>query len=365
MGAIAEIFRSFGPEYLERYGDTMPKDHRKVIDAIIDCRTPATGMAVFQCEGCGKTHAFYLSCGNRHCPSCQHQKALQWLDKQLLRQVPGHHFMLTFTAPEQIRPFCRENQRIAYNGMFTASVGAMRTLALDERFIGADLPGFFGVLHTWGRELPYHPHIHFVVPGGAYCTKTKRWKPSGLDFYLPVKALSKIYRAKFREQMAELDLLHLIPEEVWTIDWNVNCKAVGSGEATIRYLSPYVFKVAISDSRIKEVRDRSVTFLYKKTGSNRLRSMTLEVMEFMRRFLQHVLPTGFMKVRYYGFMNPNSSVKLEVIRFLITVALEFKIKTQKPSKPATLKPLSCPECGARIKASYIIFPDMRVIMLSG
>jgi len=264
MGAIAEIFRSFAPEYLERYAEAMPDEHRKVIDAIIECRTPTAGIAVFQCLDCRQNHIFYQSCGNRHCPSCQHQKALEWLDRQLRRQVPGHHFMLTFTVPEIIRPFFRSNQQATYSALFSASAGAIKKLALDERFIGADLPGFFGVLHTWGRELPYHPHLHYIVAGEGFCTKSQQWKPSRLDFYLPVRALSEIFRAKFRDEMADRGLLHLIPNEVWRIDWNVNCQAVGSGAASISYLAPYVFKVAISDHRIKEVKDHDVTFQYKK-----------------------------------------------------------------------------------------------------
>ena len=195
-----EIFQAYAPEYIERFGETMPSEHRKVIDAIINCRTQYCGTMIYQCEKCGKTHIVYRSCGNRHCPNCQHHKTHQWLTKQVDRQLPGHHFMITFTVPQQIRRFIRSHQRACYAAMFKASSETIKKLVLDEKYIGGDLPGFLGVLHTWGRQLAYHPHIHYVVPGGALAKKDDRWHPSRIDFYLPVKAMSKIFKAKFRDE---------------------------------------------------------------------------------------------------------------------------------------------------------------------
>ena len=189
MGAINDIFRSYGPEYMERYKDSMPKNHLKVIHAIVNCRTQTLGTTLYQCERCGKPHLYFRSCGNRHCPTCQNHKTQQWLHKQMKRQVPGHHFLVTFTLPQQLHPFIRSNQRPCYNAMFTASSQTMITLAADPTYIGADLPGFWGILHTWGRQLHYHPHIHYIVPGGAISTQDHTWHPSHLHFFLPVKAL--------------------------------------------------------------------------------------------------------------------------------------------------------------------------------
>ena len=228
--------------------------------------------------------------------------------KQIERQLPGHHFLITFTVPEQLRSFMRQHQRMAYSALFKASSEAIKTLALDPKHIGADLPGFFGVLHTWGRTLQYHPHIHYVVSGGALSSTDGSWHPSRIDFYLPLKALSKIFRAKFRDRIKTTQLFDQIPAQVWQVDWNVNCQAVASSEASLKYLAPYVFKVAISNSRIVSVQDRTVLIRYRKPHSERSRILPLDVMEFIRRFLQHVLPTGFMKIRYYGFMNPNCAV---------------------------------------------------------
>jgi Putative transposase/Transposase zinc-binding domain len=250
MTSIREIFTTFGPEYLQRYANTMPKTHRKAIDAIMACRTEACGIVFYQCDSCAESQRFFRSCGNRHCPTCQYSKTQQWLQKHIGRQLPGHHFLVTFTVPEKLRSFMRQNQRVAYSALFKASSYAIKKLALDPKHIGADLPGFFGVLHTWGRTLQYHPHIHYIVSGGALLSSDGSWHPSKIDFFLPVKALSKIFRAKFRDLMKQAKLFDQIPADLWHIDWNVNSQAVSSSEACLKYLAPYVFKVAISNSRI-------------------------------------------------------------------------------------------------------------------
>jgi hypothetical protein len=163
--------------------------------------------------------------------------------------------MLTFTVPEELRAFLRSHQHIGYGALFQASAGAIKKLAPDPKYLGADTPGFLGVLHTWGRQLHYHPHIHYLVPGGALSSQDGRWHPSSSGFYLPVHALSRIFCAKFRDAMDVQGLLGEIPTQVWNIDWNVNCQVVGSAQTTLKYLARYVFKVAISDSRIVRVDD--------------------------------------------------------------------------------------------------------------
>ena len=365
MSAIQEIFAKYGPDYLEKFGNDMPKNHKQVVNAIISCRTESCGIAVYECPDCGTTHYFYRSCGNRHCPVCQHQKALKWMERQLERVLPGHHFMVTFTVPEEIRSFIRSHQKDAYGAMFKASSDTLKKFSLDEKYIGGDQPGFFGVLHTWGRTMQYHPHIHYVVPGGAISSKDGLWHPSRIDFYLPVTALPKVYKAKFRDIMMNKGLLDQIPPEAWDKGWNVNIQAVGNSENTIKYLSRYVFQVAISDYRIVKCEEGKVTFTYKKSGSSRMRRMTLEVMEFIRRFLQHVLPVGFMKVRYYGFLNPNSNLKLEEVRGLIELCHEFEIQTPLTTVEP-IKPLVCPNCGGKLEYCYSALPfQMNLIRDTG
>ena len=357
MPAIQDIFRTYAPEYRQRHHDRIPGNHRKLIDAIINCRTASFGTHMFRCQDCGKPHVAFASCGNRHCPTCQGHSAHQWLDSQLERALPGHHFLLTFTVPQQVRRFIRANQRHAYNAMFAASSAAINKLVRDPRHVGADMSGFTGVLHTWGRQLQYHPHIHYIVPGGAYGTHDRLWHPSRIDFFLPVRALSRIYRAKFRDRIQRLGLLDQIDPEVWTKPWNVNCQAVGDASASLRYLAPYVFRVAISDSRIVHWGQGTVTFRWKRPRSERWRNTTVPAMEFIRRFLQHVLPDGLQKVRHYGLMHPNCSVPLDRVRALIELAYGFDVPPGEP-QPQPQWVMNCPHCGGRLE--HVLFaPPVR------
>jgi len=363
MTSIREIFTTFAPEYLQRYATAMPSNHRKVIDAIMACRTQACGLAFYRCDGCAEPQQFFVSCGNRHCPTCQYNKTQQWLQTQIKRQLPGHHFLITFTLPEQLRSFIRQHQRVGYAALFKASSDAIKKLAADPKHIGGDLPGFFGVLHTWGRTLQYHPHIHYVVSGGAIRSSDRSWQPSRIDFFLPIQALSTIFRAKFRDLMKQAKLFEQIPSEVWHIAWNVNCQAVGSSQATLQYLAPYVFKVAISNSRIVAVHDRTVLIRYRKPHSERSRILPLDAIEFIRRFLQHVLPTGFMKIRYYGFMNPNCKIPLQRIGALIELSYGFAVNLP----AAVIDPprhTACPSCGGLLKLRLVLLP-LKILRRSG
>lgn len=363
MTSIREIFSTFGPEYLQRYSNSMPKTHRKVIDAIIACRTEACGIALYQCQRCAQPQQFFVSCGNRHCPTCQYNKSQQWLQTRIKRQLPGHHFLITFTVPEQLRSFMRQHQRLCYSALFKASSDALKKLATDPKHIGGDLPGFFGILHTWGRTLQYHPHIHYVVSGGALRSADGSWHPSRIDFFLPVKALSKIFRAKFRDLIKEAKLLEQIPPDVWQTDWNVNCQAAGSSQATLKYLAPYVFKVAISNSRILDLHHRTVLIRYRKLHSQRPRTLALDAMEFIRRFLQHVLPTGFMKIRYYGFMNPNCKIPLQRIGALIELSYGFAADLPAAEIEPARHPL-CRSCRAPLNLRSVL-PPLKILRRSG
>ncbi len=353
MGAIKDIFTAYGNEYISLFGHAMPHEHRKVIRAITTCRSSEHGLIVYTCRECGQRQSVFRSCGNRHCPTCQNHKTRQWLSHRLEEQVPTHHFMVTFTVPEPLRAFIRSNQRLCYEALFTASSSALKTLAANERFAGGDIPGFFGVLHTWGRQLTYHPHIHYIVPGGAYSTKDGYWHPSRPDFFVPVKALSPLFKARFKEEMKKAGLYASIPSEVWETPFNVNSQAVGGNENALRYLAPYVFKVAISDSRIVRVENHSVSFRYKKPGSERWRTMTLSAMEFIRRFLQHVLPSGFMKVRYYGFMHASSRVCLRDIILAVELASGFSRAVSRIPPEPPVYPV-CPSCGGKLMYLYSI-----------
>ena len=292
---------------------------------------------LYACESCGQTHAMGRSCGNRHCPTCQQDKTKAWLETQTDRLLPCPYFLVTFTLPAELRALARSHQRVVYAALFEASSEALRTLAADPKFVGTDRLGFFGVLHTWGRTLEYHPHVHYVVPGGGLSADGSCWLPSRADFLVPVKALSIVFRAKFRDILKREGLLNLVDPAVWRRDWVVHSQAAGDGRASLRYLAPYVFRVAIGDHRIVSCDDGKVTFTYRRVGSNRPRKMTLDAMEFLRRFLQHVLPAGFQKVRHYGFLSPNSGIALEAVRWLVTLYQRGDLRpaAERAEEPAT------------------------------
>jgi hypothetical protein len=354
MLTLTAIFTTYAPEYIERYPN-LPASHHKALDAICHCRTGAYGYSLSACESCGRHHHIAHACGNRHGPQCQHQKAAQWLHSQLDTQLPGPYFLITFTVPEALRPFCRSHPRLAYQALFSASSQALKRLAKEPRFIGTTLPGFTGILPTWGRQLQYHPHIHSIVPGGGLSPECEAWLPSRAHFYVPVRALSPIFRALFKQEMRTAGQLEQIDPQVWNISWNVHSQATPNGATSFKYLAPYVFKVAISNRRIVGLQDRIVTFTYRKPGSSRPRTTRLDVLEFMRRFLQHVLPAGFMKVRHFGCMNANCRIQTDTIRQMITAQTGA---TPAPPRSIATPPaqVTCPHCGAPLIVLSRVWP---------
>jgi Putative transposase/Transposase zinc-binding domain len=347
MPTVADVLRRYGPAYLERFGAAMPGEHKKVLTAITACRTGQLGSVIYRCAACGRTHAMGRSCGNRHCPTCQQDKAKAWLEKQIDRLLPCPYFLLTFTVPAGLRAFVRRHQRVAYAALFDASSAAIKALAADPKYLGTPRCGFFGVLHTWGRTLEYHPHVHYVVPGGGISDDGSQWLASRADFFVPVKALSILFRAKFRDALERAGVLAEVDPVVWRQDWVVHSQAVGDGRASLKYLAPYVFRVAISDRRIVACEHGEVTFSYRRTGSNRWRKMTVDALEFIRRFLQHVLPTGFPKIRHYGFLSPNNRPSIEGVRWLVTLYhwLTYRLVCRAPEEASTGARIRCPSCG--------------------
>ncbi len=350
MNRIQQIFREHGRTYLERFGDRFPGAHRKVIEAICECRQGGRGHHLFECPECGKCHVANSSCGNRHCPVCQHRKAVEWVYRRQLQLLPCTYFLTTFTLPEELRAVARANQTVVYKAMFNEASASLRTLEADKRFVGCKVAGFFGVLHTWGRQLQYHPHVHFVVPGGGLSKNRDQWVAVNGNFLVHVRALSKMFRARMQAAFKAEGLDERVPKSVWSRDWVVHCEAVGDGRATMKYLGAYVMKVAIAESRIAAYDGKTVRFKYQKVGSSKWRFMTLDVFEFMRRFLQHVLPKGFMKIRHYGFLSPNFGIPLQKIRELICALYELlRSRPLKIKPPQPPKPLRCLRCRSIMK----------------
>ena len=343
MVEVAEIFRLHGPEYLAKYGERMPRVHLRVMRDIEQCRTPVLGGQVYVCTKCDERRYSYHSCKNRHCPKCGNDQAEKWLEEQKELLLPVTHFLVTFTLPEELRRVARSNQKTVYSILFRASSEALQKLAWDERFVGGRL-GMVGVPHTWTRALIYHPHVHYIVTGGAL-TESGEWKRSREDFLVPVRALSVIFRAKFRDLLKNTELFDQVDARVWKKQWVVHSEPVGTGEAAFKYLAPYIFRVAISNSRIVKLEDGRVTFKYKDSATDQVRYATVSAEEFMRRFLQHVLPERFVKVRYYGLLSPGNRHLLKRAREALGARASGSSARTEVCARNQREPLRCPSCG--------------------
>lgn len=347
MLEVAEIFRTHGPEYLAKYGGRMPRAHLRAMRDIQQCRTPVLGGQGYVCTKCDERRWSYHSCKNRHCPKCGNDQAEKWLEDQKQLLLPALHFLVTFTLPEELRRVARSNQKTVYSILFRASSEALQKLAWDERFVGGRV-GMVGVLHTWTRALIYHPHVHYIVTGGGLSEKGE-WKRSREDFLVPVRALSVIFRAKFRDLLKKTELFDEVDARVWNKEWVAHSEPVGSGEAAFKYLAPYVFRVAISNSRILKLEDGQVTFKYKDSGTEQVKFAAVSAEEFMRRFLQHVLPERFVKVRYYGLLSPGNRQLLKQARKALGPKASGSAARSEDEVTNQRETLRCPSCGGEMK----------------
>jgi len=334
----------------------MPPGHRRAMRDIEHCRTEVLGGQVYICPDCEQIQYSYHSCKNRHCPKCQQDDAQRWLDGQQQLWLPVPYFFLTFTLPAALRTFALRHQKEIYNILFTASSAALQLLARDPRFVGGQV-GLIGVLHTWARNLIYHPHVHYLVPGGGLSYDGRTWLTSRKTFFLPVKALSILFRAKFRDALKKTEWFDQVPKEVWSQDWVVHCQPVGNGVAALKYLAPYIFRVALTNRRILKLDDGKVTFAYKDSKIGKTRTCTLQAEEFIRRFLQHVLPKGFVKVRYFGFFSSGKRQMLFNIRRLLGkfCGLVSPLKKSNHNRPD----FCCPKCGSLMRWLQHLQPQSR------
>jgi hypothetical protein len=358
MVEVADIFRLHGPAYRAKFRDRMPPSHLRAMEDIEYCRTEALGGQLYFCDQCQERLYSYHSCQNRHCPKCQNDRANNWLEDQKDLLLPVGYFMVTFTLPEELRSLARSQQRIVYNILFRASSEALLELASDPRFVGAKI-GAVGVLHTWTRDLFYHPHVHYIATGGGL-SADGRWRTSRQDFLVHVKPLSILFRAKFRDLLKQTDLFRLVDPQVWRKDWVVHSQPVGSGEAAFKYLAPYIFRVAISNRRILALEDGQITFSYKDSATDQTRFSTISAEEFIRRFLQHVLPKEFVKVRYYGLLAASNRHLLDQARRLLnTDASQSNSSNADGHRKETLDPPRCPKCGAGLRLVDRLKPKTR------
>jgi Putative transposase/Transposase zinc-binding domain len=325
VSELAELFHQEGAAYRAKYGERLLASHRRALSDIEHCRTEVMGGHVYDCERCQAVAYSYPWGRNRHCPKCQNQAGQAWLEGQQQLLLPTPYFMVTFTLPEPLRRLTRSHQTVMYNLLVRTAAAALQELAQDRRFVGGQI-GLVGVLQTWARDLSYHPPLHFLVPGGGLSADGRQWLAARPGFLVHVRALSKLFRAKFRTALQKTALFEQVPAPVWRQAWVVHSEAVGDGQAALKYLAPYIFRVASSNKRLVKIAEGQVTFRYTPSGRTKSKLRTLPAEEFICRFLQHVLPKGFVKVRYYGLFAPGQRHRLKQARTLL--------EADKPPEPA-------------------------------
>jgi putative transposase/transposase-like zinc-binding protein len=338
---VADIFRAQGKNFIDRHRNTIRFQQVKVLRAIMQCRTAALGGHVDICPRCGGERAIsYNSCRDRHCPKCQSQARQRWIAARKQELLDTRYFHVVFTLPHELHSIVLQNEVELYNLLFRTVAATLLEIARDPKHLGADI-GFFGILHTWGQNLLFHPHIHCVIPGGGLTPDHERWIHPRYPFFLPVKVLEKVFRGKFveglrrafRQQRLTLAgrIQHLNEPKAFASflrilfrqDWIVYAKpAFGGPEHVVRYLGRYTHRIAISNHRLNAFDGHQVAFRWRDYArGNKQRLMTVSAEEFIRRFLVHVLPRGFVRIRHFGFMaNAQRSASLDVCRRLLRMA---------------------------------------------
>jgi len=334
---VADVFRTYGDDFLARWERVLSRAQRKAFDDIRACRTAALGGHLDQCDQCGHCAISYNSCRNRSCPKCQGAARAQWLADREAELLPVEYFHVVFTLPQQIARLALHNARRIYSILFRAAAETLLTIAADPKHLGAAI-GFLAVLHTWGQNLHLHPHIHCVVPGGGISPDHSRWIPCRKSFFLSVKVLSRLFRKRFLihlrkafqkgklqfhgelESLAQPAAFDALCRKADQVEWVVYAKRpFGGPEQVLKYLARYTHRVAISNRRLLSLADGRVTFEWKDyAAGNQTKTMTLDAVEFIRRFLLHVLPSGFVHIRHFGFLaNRPRKEKLALCRSLL------------------------------------------------
>ena len=342
---VATAVREFGPAYAARFGAAMPAGHRRALEDLAACRTAAMGGHVTQCDACGVEHFVYHSCRHRQCPTCHGASTRAWTAARETELLPVPYFHVVFTLPAELRAIVRSHQRVLLGALMQTAAEALQALAADAHYLGGTV-GILAVLHTWTRTLVYHPHVHCLVPGGALAADGT-WRQARGHYLVPVRALSVGFRARFLFRCKRLLPDVVIPASVWKKPWVVYAKPTVQGaDRVLRYLARYVHRAAITDARIVRVDATTVTFRYVDATARGWRTMTLRGDEFLRRFLQHVLPRGFHKVRYYGFWRPQAAAtRVQLQQQLAPVPSRTPLaRDASASTPISSAP-RCPACG--------------------
>lgn len=357
MPEIQDIFRQYGDEHLHRLN---PPPHLwKAVHAIQNCRTSVLGCHADTCDDCGYVKISYNSCRNRHCPKCQALSKEKWLLDREADLLPVSYFHVVFTLPRELHKLCIHNREALFNMLFKASAETLKQLTKDKKHLGAET-GFISILHTWGQNLMFHPHVHIIIPGGGLTTDNQ-WRNSRKKFFIPVKVLAKLFRGKFLHALQERwhklrglengETFQTLAKTLYAKDWYVYCKRpFKTCRSVLQYLGRYTHRVAISNHRILSIQDGGVSFKWRDyKDKSKEKVMTLSIDEFVRRFLLHILPPGFMKIRHYGFLA--SAVKKRKLTLCKKLTGAKVIEKVKLSAAELMKKLTgrditlCPRCG--------------------
>lgn len=353
---IADLLHAQGGRFIEKYRSWLSYQQLSVLRAVKHCRTAALGGHLDRCPACGHEANSYNSCRNRHCPKCQAQARQRWLDARQQELLGVPYFHVVFTLPQELNPLCERHPELLYDLLFRASADAMLEVAADPKHLGAHI-GFLSILHTWGQNLSLHPHVHCVIPAGGFSLDRQSWIHPRYAFFLPVKVLSRVFRGKFlsrlkraykRKQFACSEFRSLV-NGLFRKDWFVYAKpAFGGPEAVLRYLGRYTHRVAISNHRLVSFDGEQVTFRWKDYAhGNKQRLMTLHATEFLRRYVQHILPCGFVRIRHYGYLaNACRGDSIALARKLIGFTPRVRAPESAPSPGVTWK---CPACGGAMQ----------------
>lgn len=373
---VADIIRAAGDRFVEGNRSWLRWMHIKVLNAIERCRTAALGGHKDRCARCGYAAAIsYNSCRNRHCPKCQTRAREQWLAQRSRDLLPVRYVHVVFTLPHELALLALQNKRLLYGLLFRASAETLMEIAADPKHLGAEI-GFLSVLHTWGQNLLAHPHVHCVIPAGGLAPDHSHWIRPRYPFFLPVKVLSRVFRGKFvaglKSAFAQNKLdfhgtlqaltnpkaFHSFLRTLFRNDWVVYAKPpFGGPEHVLQYLARYTHRVAISNHRLLSFADGKVTFRWKDYAhGNKKRKMTLSAEEFLRRFLLHVLPRGFVRIRHFGLLaNRQRTERIALCRQLLSPARKSSLAAV-PGPPAKLPNWTCPICGGQMVVSERLDP---------
>jgi ssDNA-binding Zn-finger/Zn-ribbon topoisomerase 1 len=355
MPEVADIFRDWSDVFKTKNAYGLKPVHYRAIDDIIKCRTPAMGFGTLSvCSGCGVRRFTWQSCGNRNCPKCGTEKVTRWLQRRSDEILPVDYYMITFTLPQEFHMQCRSHPETVYDLFFKTAAAALKELALDKKYLGAII-GMMATLQTWRRDGEFHPHIHVLIPAGGVSPDKKYWLyPKNRNFLIHHKPLAARFKKNFKDALKKNGLSALIAPAVWYKKWVVDVRNVGNGMSSFKYVAPYMQRGFISNKRIKKYDGESVTFEYHDRKSSQIKSRTLPALDFMSLYLQHVMPSGFMKTRYYGLESSANKKKRRAIRLMILLS-----RSQPPPEKEvfTVPPRKCKKCGKAMRQlAYHIRP---------